>query len=319
MGGIYDQTAGYDKMLPMNSGAEADETALKLIRKWAYKVKGIPKNEAKIVVCNGNFHGRTITIISMSSDPDAYNHYGPYTPGFINIPYNDTVALEQAFQDPNVAGFLVEPIQAEAGVYIPEDGFLKKASDLCKKYNILFAADEVQTGFGRTGKFMACDYEDVRPDLLILGKAASGGMYPVSCVLADDEIMLTIKPGEHGSTYGGNPLAGRVSMAAINVLIEENLTENSMKMGEFFRHEMTTVKSEMIEVVRGKGLLNAIAIKPMQGKTAWDVCLAMKENGILAKPTHEHIIRFTPPLVINKEQMADAIERIKKTFKEFGL
>ena len=310
---------GYDKMLPMNSGAEADETALKLIRKWAYKVKGIPKNEAKIVVCNGNFHGRTITIISMSSDPDAYNHYGPYTPGFINIPYNDTVALEQAFQDPNVAGFLVEPIQAEAGVYIPEDGFLKKASDLCKKYNILFAADEVQTGFGRTGKFMACDYEDVRPDLLILGKAASGGMYPVSCVLADDEIMLTIKPGEHGSTYGGNPLAGRVSMAAINVLIEENLTENSMKMGEFFRHEMTTVKSEMIEVVRGKGLLNAIAIKPMQGKTAWDVCLAMKENGILAKPTHEHIIRFTPPLVINKEQMADAIERIKKTFKEFGL
>ncbi len=310
---------GYDKMLPMNSGAEADETALKLIRKWAYKVKGIPQNEAKIVVCNGNFHGRTITIISMSSDPDAYNHYGPYTPGFINIPYNDTVALEQAFQDPNVAGFLVEPIQAEAGVYIPEDGFLKKASDLCKKYNVLFAADEVQTGFGRTGKFMACDYENVRPDLLILGKAASGGLYPVSCVLADDKIMLTIKPGEHGSTYGGNPVAGRVSMAAINVLIEENLTENSMKMGEIFRREMRAVKSGMIEEVRGKGLLNAVAIRPTRGKTAWDICLAMKENGILAKPTHEHIIRFTPPLVISEEQITDAIERIKKTFEEFGL
>jgi ornithine--oxo-acid transaminase len=310
---------GYDKMLPMNSGAEADETALKLIRKWAYKVKGIPQNEAKIVVCNGNFHGRTITIISMSSDPDAYNHYGPYTPGFINIPYNDTVALEQAFQDPNVAGFLVEPIQAEAGVYIPEDGFLKKASDLCKKYNVLFAADEVQTGFGRTGKFMACDYENVRPDLLILGKAASGGLYPVSCVLADDKIMLTIKPGEHGSTYGGNPVAGRVSMAAINVLIEENLTENSMKMGEIFRREMRAVKSGMIEEVRGKGLLNAVAIRPTREKTAWDICLAMKKNGILAKPTHEHIIRFTPPLVINEEQITDAIERIKKTFEEFGL
>ena len=308
---------GYDKMLPMNSGAEADETALKLIRKWAYKVKGIPKNEAKIVVCNGNFHGRTITIVSMSSDPDAYNHYGPFTPGFINIPYNDLTALEEAFQDKNVAGFLVEPIQAEAGVYIPEDGFLRKAWELCKKYNVLFAADEVQTGFGRTGKFLACDYEDVRPDLLILGKAASGGLYPVSCVLADDEIMLTIKPGEHGSTYGGNPIAGRVSMTAIQVLLDEKLTENSMKMGEFFRREMSAVKSEIIEIVRGKGLLNAIAIKPKNGKTAWDVCLAMKENGILAKPTHEHIIRFTPPLVITEEQMIDAIDRIKKTFREF--
>lgn len=309
---------GYDKMLPMNSGAEADETALKLIRKWAYKVKGVPKNEAKIVVCNGNFHGRTITIISMSSDPDAYNHYGPYTPGFVNIPYNDMAALEEAFQDKNVAGFLVEPIQAEAGVYIPEDGFLRKAWELCKKYNVLFAADEVQTGFGRTGKFLACDYEDVRPDLLILGKAASGGMYPVSCVLADDEIMLTIKPGEHGSTYGGNPIAARVSMAAIDVLLNEKLTENSMVMGEYFRSEMRTVKSEMIEIVRGKGLLNAIAIKSIKGKTAWDVCLAMKENGILAKPTHEHIIRFTPPLVISREQMTDAIGLIKKTFLEFG-
>lgn len=308
---------GYDKMLPMNSGAEADETALKLIRKWAYKVKGVPKNEAKIVVCNGNFHGRTITIVSMSSDPDAYNHYGPFTPGFVNIPYNDLNALEEAFQDKNVAGFLVEPIQAEAGVYIPEDGFLRKSWELCKKYNVLFAADEVQTGFGRTGKFLACDYEDVRPDLLILGKAASGGLYPVSCVLADDEIMLTIKPGEHGSTYGGNPIAGRVSMAAIDVLLDEKLTENSMIMGEYFRSEMSAVKSEMIEIVRGKGLLNAIAIKQTNGKTAWDICLAMKKNGILAKPTHEHIIRFTPPLVINKEEMIDAIDRIKKTFREF--
>ncbi len=309
---------GYDKMLPMNSGAEADETALKLIRKWAYKVKGIPENEAKIVVCNGNFHGRTITIISMSSDPDAYNHYGPYTPGFVKIPYNDLAALEEVFQDKNIAGFLVEPIQAEAGVFIPEDGYLHKAWSLCKKYNVLFAADEIQTGLGRTGKFLACDYEDVRPDLLILGKAASGGMYPVSCVLADDEIMLTIKPGEHGSTYGGNPIAARVSMAAIDVLLDEKLTENSMAMGEYFRSEMRTVKSEMIDVVRGKGLLNAIDIKNTNGKTAWDVCLAMKANGILAKPTHGHIIRFTPPLVINKEQMTDAIGRIKKTFLEFG-
>ena len=253
----------------------------------------------------------------MSSDPDAYNHYGPFTPGFVNIPYNDLNALEEAFQDKNVAGFLVEPIQAEAGVYIPEDGFLRKAWELCKKYNVLFAADEVQTGFGRTGKFLACDYEDVRPDLLILGKAASGGLYPVSCVLADDEIMLTIKPGEHGSTYGGNPIAGRVSMAAIDVLLDEKLTENSMIMGEYFRSEMSAIKSEMIEIVRGKGLLNAIAIKQTNGKTAWDICLAMKKNGILAKPTHEHIIRFTPPLVINKEEMIDAIDRIKKTFREF--
>lgn len=309
---------GYDKMLAMNSGAEADETALKLIRKWAYKVKGVPKEQAKIVVCNGNFHGRTITIISMSSDPDAYNDYGPYTPGFINIPYNDLEALEKAFQDPNVAGFLVEPIQAEAGVYLPEDGFLKKASELCKKYNVLFAADEVQTGLGRTGKLLACDYEGVRPDLLILGKAVSGGIYPVSCVLADDEVMLTIKPGEHGSTYGGNPVAGKVAMAAIDVLLDEQLTENSMKMGEIFRKEMKSIDSEMIEIVRGKGLLNAVAIKPTQGKSAWDVCLGMKENGILAKPTHQHIIRFTPPLVINEEQMAEAIEKIKKTFKDFG-
>jgi len=307
---------GYDKMLPMNSGAEADETALKLTRKWAYKVKGIPKNDAKIVVCNGNFHGRTITIISMSSDPDAYNDYGPYTPGFVNIAYNDIEALENALKDPNVAGFLVEPIQAEAGVYLPEDGYLKKAADLCKKYKVLFIADEVQTGLARTGKMLACDHEGVRPDILILGKAISGGLYPVSCVLADNEIMLTIKPGEHGSTYGGNPIAAKVAVTALEVLLEEKLAENATRMGELFRDEMRAVKSEFIQTVRGKGLLNAIVIKPTNGKTAWDVCLALKENGILAKPTHEHIIRFTPPLIITEEQMRDAIDRIKKTFAE---
>jgi len=310
---------GYDKMLPMNSGAEADETALKLTRKWAYKVKGIPRNEAKIVVCNGNFHGRTITIVSMSSDPDAYNDYGPYTPGFVNIPYNDLEALDQALKDPNVAGFLVEPIQAEAGVYVPEDGFLKEASELCKKHRVLFVADEVQTGLARTGKMLACDHEGVRPDILILGKAISGGMFPVSCVLADDEIMMTIKPGEHGSTYGGNPIAGKVAMAALDVIVDEKLAENAEKMGKLFRSEMEKIDSEMIEIVRGKGLLNAIVIKPVKGKTAWDVCLAMKENGILAKPTHGHIIRFTPPLIINEAQMMEAIGRIKKTFDEFGL
>lgn len=309
---------GYDRMLPMNSGAEADETALKLCRKWAYKVKGIPRNEAKIVVCNGNFHGRTITIISMSSDPDAYNEYGPYTPGFINIPYNDLTALEKALQDPNVAGFLVEPIQAEAGVYVPEDGFLAKAAALCKKYRVLFMADEVQTGLGRTGRMLACDHESVRPDILILGKALSGGMFPVSCVLADDEVMLTIKPGEHGSTYGGNPIACRVAMTALEVLQEEKLAENAERLGAIFREEMKGIRSEMIQTVRGKGLLNAVAIKPVRGKSAWDLCLGMKENGVIAKPTHEHIIRFTPPLVITEEQLMDAIGRIKKTFSEMG-
>lgn len=308
---------GYDRMLPMNSGAEADETALKLIRKWAYKVKGIPTNEAKIVVCDGNFHGRTITIISMSSDPDAYTHYGPYTPGFVNIPYNDLERLEAELKDPNVAGFLVEPIQAEAGVYVPEDGYLKKASELCKKYNVLFVADEVQTGLARTGKMLACDHENVRPDILVLGKAVSGGIYPVSCVLADDEIMLTIRPGEHGSTYGGNPIAGKVAMAAIDVILDEGLVENSNRLGEIFRKEMKAIDSPLIEMVRGKGLLNAVAIKPTNGKTAWDVCLALKENGLIAKPTHEHIIRFTPPLVITEDQLMEAVEIIKKTIAEF--
>lgn len=308
---------GYDRMLPMNSGAEADETALKLIRKWAYKVKGIPANQAKIVVCEGNFHGRTITIVSMSSDPDSYGDYGPFTPGFIKIPFNDLESLENALAQPNVAGFLVEPIQAEAGVFVPNDGYLKKAAELCKKYNVLFAADEVQTGLARTGKLLACDHELVRPDILILGKALSGGVYPVSCVLADDEVMLTIKPGEHGSTYGGNPIAASVAMAAMNVIIDENLAENATKMGEIFRREMSAVKSEMIELVRGKGLLNAIVVKPKDGKTAWDVCLRLKENGLIAKPTHEHIIRFTPPLIITETEMMEAIEIIKKTFCEF--
>ena len=308
---------GYDKMLPMNSGAEADETALKLIRKWAYKVKGIPINEAKIIVCSGNFHGRTITIISMSSDPDAYNHYGPFTPGFVHIPFNDTEKLEEELKKPNVAGFLVEPIQAEAGVFVPDDGYLRKAANLCKKHNVLFVADEVQTGLGRTGKMLACDHENVRPDILILGKALSGGVYPVSCVLADNEIMLTIKPGEHGSTYGGNPIAAKVAMAALDVILEENLVENSNRMGEMFRREMKSVDSKMIEIVRGKGLLNAIAVKPNNGKTAWDVCLRLKENGLIAKPTHEHIIRFTPPLIITEPELMQAIEIIKKTFREF--
>jgi len=310
---------GYDKMLPMNSGAEADETALKLIRKWAYKVKGVPKSEAKIIVCNGNFHGRTITIISMSSDPDAYNDYGPYTPGFINIPYNDIKALEKALEDPNVGGFLVEPIQAEAGVYVPEDGFLSKAFKLCKKHNVLFAADEVQTGLGRTGKMLACDHEEVRPDILILGKAISGGMLPVSCVLADNEIMLTIKPGEHGSTYGGNPIAAKVAIAAMEVLREENLAENAERMGKIFRKKLRSIDSKLIEIVRGKGLLNAVVIKPVNGKTAWDVCVALKNNGLLAKPTHEHIIRFTPPLVITEQQLEEAIGIIEKTFSEMDV
>jgi ornithine--oxo-acid transaminase len=310
---------GYDKMLPMNSGAEADETALKLIRKWAYKVKGVPKTEAKIIVCNGNFHGRTITIISMSSDPDSYNDFGPYTPGFINIPYNDIDALEKALEDPNVAGFLVEPIQAEAGVYVPEDGYLRKAFELCKKKNVLFVADEVQTGLARTGKMLACNHEDVRPDILVLGKAISGGMLPVSCVLADDEIMLTIKPGEHGSTYGGNPIAAKVAIAAMNVIQEENLAENAEKMGKIFRKKLKSIDSNLIEIVRGKGLLNAVVIRSVNGISAWDVCIALKNNGLLAKPTHDHIIRFTPPLIINEEQIWAALDIIEKTFAELGV
>jgi ornithine--oxo-acid transaminase len=308
---------GYDKMLPMNTGAEADETALKLCRKWAYLKKGIKHDMAKIIVCEGNFHGRTITIISMSTDPDAKNDYGPYTPGFITIPYNDIGALERELQDPDVAGFLVEPIQGEAGVFVPDEGYLKKAYDLCKSKNVLFIADEVQTGIGRTGKLLACDHENVRPDILILGKALSGGVMPVSAVLADDDIMLTIKPGEHGSTFGGNPLASKVAVAALKVIKEEKLAENADRLGKIFREEFKNIKSDMIELVRGKGLLNAVVIKPKGGKTAWDVCLAMKDMGLIAKPTHEHIIRFAPPLVITEDQLREAMELIKKSFRLF--
>lgn len=308
---------GYDKILPMNTGAEADETALKLCRKWGYTVKGIPENKAKIIVCEGNFHGRTITIISMSTDPDAYKGYGPYTPGFEVVPYNDLDALTKALEDPNVAGFIVEPIQGEAGVYVPEDNYLKNAYDLCKAKNVLFIADEVQTGIARTGKLLACDHEGVRPDVLILGKALSGGVIPVSAVLADDDIMLTIKPGEHGSTFGGFPLAGKVAVAALKVVKEEKLAEKAEKLGKIFREEMRAINSPMIELVRGKGLLNAVVINNAPGKTAWDVCVAMKENGVLAKPTHGNIIRFAPPLVISEKQLREAIQIIKETFKEF--
>lgn len=308
---------GYDKVLPMNTGVEGDETAIKLCRKWAYLKKGIRQNQAKIIVCEGNFHGRTITIVSMSTDPDARKDYGPFTPGFITIPYNDLPALEKALADPDVAGFLVEPIQGEAGVFVPDDGYIKKAYDLCKKNNVLFIADEVQTGIARTGKLLACDHEGVRPDILILGKALSGGAMPISAVLADDEIMLTIKPGEHGSTFGGNPLAAKVAIAALEVVRDEKLAENAERLGKIFRDEMRAVKSEMIELVRGKGLLNAIVIRPKNGKEAWDVCLVMKELGVLAKPTHGHIIRFAPPLVITEDQIRDAISLITKAIRQF--
>lgn len=308
---------GYDKVLPMNTGAEADETALKLCRKWAYLKKGIPDGEAKIIVCNGNFHGRTITIVSLSNDPEAYGGYGPFTPGFVKIPYNDIPALAEALKDPNVAGFLVEPIQGEAGVYVPAEGYLKQAYDLCKAHNVLFMADEVQTGIARTGKLLACDHEGVRPDVLILGKAISGGVMPVSCVLADDDIMLCIKPGEHGSTYGGNPIAAKVSIAALEVVRDEHLAENAETLGKVFREKLKQIHSDMVEEVRGKGLLNAVVIKPKNGKTAWDVCLKLRDKGLLAKPTHQHIIRFAPPLIINKMELLEAIGIIENTLAEF--
>jgi len=319
--GVYEKYIteyfGYDKVLPMNSGAEADETALKLCRKWAYKVKGIEDGKAKIIVCEGNFHGRTITIISMSTDPDSYGGFGPFTPGFVTIPYNDLKALENALADPDVAGFLVEPIQGEAGVFVPDEGYLAKAYEMCKKKNVLFIADEVQTGIARTGKLLACDHENVRPDILILGKALSGGAMPVSAVLADDEIMLTIKPGEHGSTFGGNPVAARVAIAALEVVKEEKLAEKADYLGKIFREELSNVKSEMIELVRGKGLLNAIVIRPKNGFEAWDVCVKMKDMGLLAKPTHGNIIRFAPPLVISESQLREAIEIIKTAILSF--
>ncbi|MEG1717691.1 MAG: ornithine--oxo-acid transaminase [Bacteroidales bacterium] len=311
------QYFGYDKVLPMNTGAEADETALKLCRKWAYMKKGIADGKAKIIVCDGNFHGRTITIVSLSSDPESYAGYGPYTPGFIRIPYNDIPALEKALQDSNVAGFLVEPIQGEAGVFVPDEGYLRKAADLCKRHNVLFIADEVQTGIARTGKLLAVDHEKVRPDILVLGKALGGGVMPVSCVLADDEIMLCIKPGEHGSTFGGNPIAAKVSIAALEVVRDEKLAENAEYLGKIFREKMRNISSDRIELVRGKGLLNAVIIKPKDGQTAWDVCLRMRDNGLLAKPTHQHIIRFAPPLVINEAQLLEAIAIIENTIMEF--
>ncbi len=308
---------GYDKVLPMNTGAEADETAIKLCRKWAYMKKGVKDGDAKIIVCENNFHGRTTTIISMSTDPDARDGFGPYTPGFITIPYNDLAALEKALEDKNVAGFLVEPIQGEAGVFVPDAGYLKKAAEMCKKNNVLFIADEVQTGIARTGKMLACDHEGVRPDILILGKAISGGVFPVSAVLSNDDIMLCIKPGEHGSTFGGNPIASKVAIAALEVIKEEKLEENAERLGKIFRDEFKSIKSDMIELVRGKGLLNAVVIRNKPGKTAWDVCVAMAENGVLAKPTHGNIIRFAPPLVITEAQLREAMDKIKEVFKKF--
>jgi ornithine--oxo-acid transaminase len=307
---------GYDKLLPMNSGAEAVETALKLCRRWGYHTKGVLPEHAKIVVCGENFHGRTITIISMSTDPSSYAGFGPYTPGFIKIPYNDAHALENILNDPAITGFLVEPIQGEAGVVVPDDGYLQTCYNLCRTHNVLFMADEIQSGIGRTGRLLACDYENVRPDILILGKALSGGVTPISAVLADDDIMLTIAPGEHGSTFGGNPLAARVGIAALEVVKEEKLSENAYAMGILFRREMEKAVNPMIKCVRGKGLLNAIVTEPRDGKTAWDICLALKENGLIAKPTHDHIIRFTPPLIITEEQMMEAIDSIKRTFNE---
>ncbi|WP_312750948.1 ornithine--oxo-acid transaminase [Epilithonimonas hominis] len=313
---------GFDKVLPMNSGAEAVETAVKLARKWSYEVKGISENAAKIIVCENNFHGRTTTIVSFSNDPDANQNYGPFTPGFVKIPYNDLAALEETLSNnaQNIAAFLAEPIQGEAGVYVPDEGFLKGASELCKKYNVLFIADEVQTGIARTGRLIACHHENVQPDILILGKALSGGMYPVSAVLANDEIMNVIKPGQHGSTFGGNPIACAVAVAALDVVEEEKLSERAEELGQLFRSEIEKLiqKTDLITKVRGKGLLNAILINDTpDSKTAWNLCLQLKENGLLAKPTHGNIIRLAPPLVITEEQLLDCVKIIEKTILEF--
>jgi len=306
---------GYDKVLPMNSGAEAVETALKLARRWGYEKKNIPENEALIVCCEGNFHGRTITIVSLSSDPDAYGGYGPFTPGFVRIPYNDVPALEKVLKEhgPRIAGFLVEPIQGEAGVFVPDDGYVKKCYDLCKEHNVLFVADEVQTGIARTGKRICCDHEGVHPDILILGKAISGGVLPVSAVLSNNDIMLTIKPGEHGSTFGGFPLACKVAHAALKVVEDEKLAEKAAYLGQIVRDFLKAIPSERIQSVRGKGLLNAIVINPKEGKEAWDVCVSLAKNGVLAKPTHRHIIRLAPPLVIKESQLIHALEIIRET------
>jgi ornithine--oxo-acid transaminase len=304
---------GYDKVLPMNTGVEAVETAIKLCRRWAYDVKGIADNKAKIIVCENNFHGRTSTVISFSSDPSSYKNFGPFMPGFEIIPYNDLGALEKALQDKNAAGFLVEPIQGEAGVVVPDEGYLKKAKQYCEDANALFIGDEIQTGLGRTGKMLACDHETVRPDILILGKALSGGTMPVSAILADDEIMLTIKPGEHGSTYGGNPLACKVAIAALTVLKEEKMIENAEAMGKLLREGISNISSTHITLTRGKGLLNAIVIKHQNPDAAWDLCMALKENGLLAKPTHGDKIRLAPPLVINQKQVEDCIQIIGRS------
>ncbi|MDR2512041.1 MAG: ornithine--oxo-acid transaminase [Bacteroidales bacterium] len=305
---------GYDKVCPMNSGAEAVETALKFARRWGVVVKGIPNDEVQLVCCEGNFHGRTISIITMSNDPDSYANYGPLTPGFIRIPYNNENALEEVFKKDadKIAGFIVEPIQGEAGVFVPDDGYLTKCKALCKKYNVLFMADEVQTGIARTGKTLACDHENVRPDILILGKAISGGVLPVSCILADNDTMLTVKPGEHGSTFGGFPLAAKVAIAALTVIKEENLAEKAEHLGKIMREELKKISSSRLEIVRGKGLLNAIVIQPQDGIEAWDICLKMRDLGLLAKPTHKHIIRLAPPLVITENQLREAIEIIKR-------
>jgi ornithine--oxo-acid transaminase len=310
---------GYDKVLPMNTGVEGDETAMKLARRWAYDVKGVKENQAKLVFAKGNFMGRTLAVISASSDPSSYKGFGPFMPGYELVEYNDLASLEQAIKDPNTAAFFVEPIQGEAGVIVPDENYLKGVRELCTKYNVLFVADEIQTGLARTGKMLACDHAGVKPDILILGKALSGGTMPVSAVLANDEIMLTIKPGEHGSTYGGNPLACAVAMEALQVLKDEKLADNAEKMGAIFRDEMNKLKSEcdVITVVRGKGLLNAIVIREKEGKTAWDVCVKLAEHGLLAKPTHGDIIRFAPPLVINKEQLMECVSIIRKVILSF--
>ena len=312
---------GYDKVLPMNTGAEGVETALKLARRWGVVKKGIDNDKVKIICCEGNFHGRTVTVITMSNDPDSYANYGPLTPGFIRIPYNDADALEKALKEhgKEVAAFIAEPIQGEAGVFVPDDGYLKKCFDLCHQHNVLFIADEVQTGIARTGKMLCSQHDGIRPDIVILGKALGGGVLPVSACLADDDIMLNVKPGEHGSTFGGFPLAARVAVEALKVVKDEKLVQNAEKMGKIFREEIEKIHSPFIVQVRGRGLLNAIVTKPVEGKTAWDICLKLRDNGLLAKPTHDHIIRFAPPLCITKEELMEAIEIIKKTFEQmFG-
>ncbi|MFN8299614.1 MAG: ornithine--oxo-acid transaminase [Chitinophagales bacterium] len=308
---------GYDKVLPMNTGVEAVETAIKLARRWAYAVKGIKENNAKIIVPEGNFHGRTLLAISASTDPSSYAGFGPFVPNFIKIPYNDLTALSEALQDKDVAGFMVEPIQGEAGVVVPDENYLAKAKFLCEKAGVLFIADEVQTGLGRTGKMLACDWEEVRPDIVILGKALSGGTLPVSAVLCDDPIMLNIKPGEHGSTYGGNPLACKVAMAALQVIKDENLVYNAFYLGKYFRQELGKIKHPLIKEIRGKGLLNAIVLDTERADAGWDLCVTMAQNGLLAKPTHDYIIRFAPPLVISKEQIDECVTIIRNSLKDF--